>query len=534
MKAVDKNKLTYTVTHRCFFPTRASVTAYPQAGFLTMFACPLFHFLICVYVTCCYGTVAQATQQKQLSAISHPKGQHDAVKSSPASKPISPLEAEADTPLFPCDHKDLSSLLDDPLIHAATFSEAARPDLAHAVFDRILRTKRARMMFSGSSITAMGYFAKFTDALKSDGINVTIANLGVGASSMAYHLYCVDMSKAIPDVIFVEHAFTQWAEPIQGAEALFRKFLHLTTPSQIEADSSSTSGTSGSSSISSVTSTSTSGTTTPLRPLLVFINLVSVNRTCPQHPMYHDLILHYGMPVIDFCYLQSHCFMGKNAAHWVKYSADRIHPNGPHGPKFLGQIMKYWWDDQVIALKSKAKDIGPSSEQELMRIPEPLYRVNAITTTARCATVTNSSDIRLVPLGQPVGFELKTRTKFGTSFNNVKQYYESSTVGDYIEFPFTGSKLLVTIYQNPRGMGVMGVTIDGDRRNMVNVTGYCKPTSISSTNGVQSIVTVMSNLDPKVPHIARFEVLPQPGNPEFPGHSCQIIALLYNDAAQGN
>jgi hypothetical protein len=133
------------------------------------------------------------------------------------------------------------------------------------------RGESTHMLFTGSSITATGYFSNFVQYLEQrEHRNITVVNTGQGASDTTYHLYCVNYNEYTPDIIFADLRFTNANSDSQTQEALFRKLLSLR-----RRDGGS--------------------------PLLISVLMGLKNDKCdfPHEPSTSDFAKHYGFTILD-------------------------------------------------------------------------------------------------------------------------------------------------------------------------------------------------------------------------------------------
>jgi hypothetical protein len=396
----------------------------------------------------------------------------------------------------------LHKTLRDPTVNRAVYHFGGDRKLHAEVFQLIQKQKETgeatNILFTGSSITAMGYFTKFVDYLQNEEQrNITVNNLGRGASDTIYHLYCVEYDGQTPDIIFAEMRFTDWGADSQSKEALFRKLLNLR-----RRDGG--------------------------LPLLVLVHTTRLDDQCdvPDEPRFNDFAGHYGLSIIDTCLVTRRCFGANNYALWPMYSQDTIHPTTDLSRIFLAEILKEWWKHAPVLYEKTASSLGLNVSSK-STIPKHLYPVNAVNDNTHCRTLNDPSNM-LEPV-RVKGFEMKTRIKIGAlGFSNVKRCWQGNAVGDSITFPFTGSRLQVSIYQNSGPLGVMSVFLDDEKIPRTNISSFFEGYSWAKGNGRQFIISLFDNLSPGS-HTVTFTITDEPANPSDPGHDCQIIALLYSD-----
>ena len=378
------------------------------------------------------------------------------------------------------------------------------------VFELLDRHKRnnesTHILFTGSSVTTMGYFVKFTEYLETEeGRNLTIVNKGKGASDVLYHLYCVNYEDSTPDIIFAEIRFLDYVQEKRATEGFIRKLLSLR-----RRDGG--------------------------LPLVVFVNMGHIADTCdyPQQPKLNDFAGHYGLTMIDACLLMMHCFGRNNNKKYHLYAPDKIHPNTELGREFLADILKEWWKSAPLMYKKDSHLLRPRTPDMLAKqtLPDFLYPVNAINVNSRTVNCKVVNDIKntgidsLKPLTTK-GFKVITRVKQGAmGFQNTKHCLQGDAVGDYITFAFYGSHLQVAVYQGPFALGVMAVYIDGEPQPRKTVSSYFEGYEWSKGNGRQYILPLFDDLTSEN-HTVTFIITNEPANPQHPGHTCQIVALMW-------
>ena len=398
---------------------------------------------------------------------------------------------------------------EDPVLHRATFRHGGDRFRHVETFELLSRHKRnhesTHILFTGSAITEMGYFTTFIEYLKKEeGRNLIVKNKGKGSSDTYYHLYCINYEDCTPDIIFAEIRFTvkdepDWHPGIQSEEGLVRKLLSLR-----RRDGG--------------------------LPLVVYVYMGHIHDTCdyPQEPEFNDFAGHYGFTTIDICLVTKHCFGRHNYSKWGMYSADVVHPTPDISRQFLTDILKEWWKSAPRWYERNSKFLRPRTEHMLAKqtLPDRLYPVNAISNRTHCKVVGGKGIDSLKPLTTK-GFKIVKRVKIGEmGFNNIKRCWQGDTVGDYITFAFYGSRVQVTVYQGQGAFGIMAVYIDGEPKPRKTVTSYFEGFYWAKGNGRQLIIPLFDDLTSDN-HTVTFKITDQPANPENPGHTCQIIALLY-------
>jgi hypothetical protein len=389
----------------------------------------------------------------------------------------------------------------DIALARATMRNGGDRILHNEVFELLENHKNqgisSQFLFVGSSITAMGYFTKFTEYLvMEEKRNITVVNRGKGASDITYTLYCIHFSDCTPDVIFADLRFSDWNHDSQSKEALFRKLLSLR-----RRDGGS--------------------------PLLVLLNMGREHDNCdfPVETRYSDFAGHYGFTIIDACLAIRHCFGRNKYAKWSAYSSDNIHPTTDLSRAFLAELMKEWWVTSPAMYKQASTLLDHSKKGAKHVLPDLLYPVNAVSPRTLCQTLNDDNADVLKPISSK-GFVVKMRVKFGAmGFNNVKRCWQGNSTNDSITFPFFGSRLQVVIYQGPGPRGIMGVHIDGEAKARRNISSFFEGYEWAKGNGRQLIIPICDNLIPKN-HTVTFTITSDPANPANPGHECQILALL--------
>ena len=362
------------------------------------------------------------------------------------------------------------------------------------------------IMFTGSSITAIGYFVDFVDYLSvNESRKLTVVNLGRGAADTSYHLHCVPYEGNTPDVIFADFRFTDWQSDRLISEALFRKLQTLR-----RRDGG--------------------------LPLLVLMHFGRVSDACKTNSAFFSpMIGQYGLSSIDLCLLTRYCFGHHNYEKWPLYSGDKVHPTTNLSRAFIADAMIEWWKTASIRYSTELDLMGSeASDPKAYVLPPPLHKTKALGSHTHCQIAppenhitsgTSAMDL-LMPL-HTNGFVTKTRVKFGAlSFQNVKSCWQGSEVGHSITFPFTGTTLQMAIYQNPENMGMIDAYLDQESTPRTTITGYFEGYEWAKQNGRQMVVPVFAGLSAGK-HTVTFKINSQPANPKKPGHDVQIIALMF-------
>ncbi len=415
-------------------------------------------------------------------------------------------------------HANLSDLLhSNALFNRAIYKYGSDRKHHLEIFKLIEKQKRQNdslnLLFTGSSVTAMGYFTKFTEFLINEKqvYNLTIFNQGRGASDVVYHLYCVEYETIQPDIIIADLRFLDWNHSNQNKEALIRKLLSLQ-----RRDGG--------------------------MPLLVAIHLGRQNDRCDSplllEAKFNDFAGHYGFSLIDACLITSHCFKNDR---WSLYSNDAIHPTTALSRIFLSEILKEWWLSAPQIYMKNANDMITTTTNKVLlsntsstttKLPNYLYPNNAIQLKTYCKTLNeDNNDKRLMPIRNH-GFEMKTRTKIGEmGFTNIKKCWQSNQIGANISFIFYGNHLQVTLYQNSKGLGTMNVYLDDETIPRKIISSYFEGYPWAKGNGRQHIISLFDNddisSDNNQQHMVTFTIRDEPANIHEPGHECQIIALMY-------
>ena len=362
---------------------------------------------------------------------------------------------------------------------------------ASAALD-LLKNGTSEFLFSGSSITAMGYFSGFVRWLNQENITVKAVNRGHGATDIMYALHCVDFRNIQPSIVFAEFKVSDWYKRSDLMEALMMKFYHLGSLQN--------------------------------QPLIVFVNFNVKSDNCSTPVKFFDIASFHGAAIIDLCPIIRHCFGTEST--WPLYSVDDIHPNGPDADHFLTTLFKHWWadlQDTLFAALKGSKPVYANFSGNTM-----LYK--GLNGETRCDTANDDASNILKPQGEPAGFKQITRIKSGASgFHNIKRCWEGLSPGDHINFPFYGQRLSIAIYQKPAGMGVFTVYVDEDSKTSKNVSGFFQGYNWApglKEMGRQYIVDLYDNLTLGA-HNLSIVISHTPANPDLPGHNVQIIALLY-------
>lgn len=404
----------------------------------------------------------------------------------------------------------------DTSLHQLTFIPPSQVHIASMLFHRLGKMKNEgktlNALFTGSSITTMGYFYGFLEFLRNiEGLKVEAFNRGFGATDTTYSLFCIDIDDSKPDIVFADMRHSDWAKRSDVAEALFRKYVTMRT-----ADGHV--------------------------PLVVVINFSHMGDECPLPVKYNAIAMHYGFPIIDLCNLVKYCFGVNNyQSNWKTYSGDQIHPNTDTARKFITDVLVDWWKDlrTYVALNETVQHSDWEANRDLFTNPDAkpyLYFKSKISTNTTCMTANNNAVAGLHPIGTPVGFYLNERVKTGAQgFQNVKRCWEGNNVNDSITFEFYGRTLFVALFQRPKGMGVMDVYLDHEKSPRKSITGYFEGYNWLGRhrdNGRQEVLGLFDGDIPAGKHNVTFVVSDKVANPNSPGHSSQIIALLSEKPSQ--
>lgn len=362
--------------------------------------------------------------------------------------------------------------------------------------------KKISFLFSGSSITEMGYYHGFIEYLTNNGYNITSINKGHGAVDIVYQLYCVDFRDLSPLVIFVDIRHSDWnPDTPQFAEALIRKFFRL-KPREGKA-----------------------------LPLVVVVNFSHLNDDCILPIKFSQLFLYYGLPIIDFCQIVRFCFGANDYKYWSNYSSDSIHPTTTIAKKLITDALVFWWKDiqKYVSQHISLRNDSIKSLRSMKR--GHLYSVSPVGDKTSCDTANQDAISVLMPISAPSGFQMITRIKTGAQgFQNIKKCWEGSKPGDNITFSFYGDRLHVAIYQKSEGMGVADVYLDDETNPRTKLNGFFEGYDWNpdiKKNGRQMILKVFTDL-PFKSHNITFVISAVPSSAVNPGYSFQIIALLYS------
>lgn len=357
---------------------------------------------------------------------------------------------------------------------------------------------------------------------KKEGFNVTFHNHGHGATDISYTIYCIDMDKARPDLVLIDFSVNDYGHP-KLMDNLIRKALSL-----------------------------------PSKPVVVLVNMW-VAKHCPQtryllHAYYYQLPILNLCPAVDLCFGKSH--LPKHITDLYS-KTDGVHPWGPQGVKFIGDLMYAWWkrlenimvNDVQLDTNGKLIKHQHSYDELLKQYSEsgvtlaassllpPLYPNNPIGLCTSCAALVDDADGKLTPVEPPKGFRAVSRFKVGFGgfrtdgvgpTRSERKSWQAYEVGSEITFRFFGSRVEVAIWQRRDGMGVLHAFIDGNRKHIAKAHGFFKGYTWAmerNNTGRSYIVPLFEGLKDTV-HNITFIVSDEPANPWVKGHLTQIFALL--------
>lgn len=343
-------------------------------------------------------------------------------------------------------------------------------------------------------------------------------------------IFCVDIEKYRPDLVLIDFAVNDYGHP-KLMDTLIRKALLL-----------------------------------PSKPVVVLVNLWVSNR-CPV-PRYLLHSYYYQIPIINVCPAVNLCYgKGQLPKHISdKYSTtDGVHPWGTQGVKFLGEILFAWWkkleklvsqdftmdfDGKLVAhshsfdkfLTDSGANAIVSVEELAKELPPPIYLANPIGLCTRCEALADDADGKLAPITPPKGFRVITRTKIGYGgFNpddknpstiapqkSFKRSWQADRPGAEISFRFYGSSVKIAIWQRRDGMGIMNAFVDGNKDNIIKVSGFFKGYTWAmerNNTGRSEIIPLFEGLKDDY-HTLTLVVSDQPANPWVKGHLSQVFALL--------
>eukprot|EP00607_Mallomonas_marina_P005323 CAMPEP_0182436274 /NCGR_PEP_ID=MMETSP1167-20130531/80650_1 /TAXON_ID=2988 /ORGANISM="Mallomonas Sp, Strain CCMP3275" /LENGTH=190 /DNA_ID=CAMNT_0024628259 /DNA_START=347 /DNA_END=916 /DNA_ORIENTATION=+ len=162
------------------------------------------------------------------------------------------------------------------------------------------------------------------------------------------------------------------------------------------------------------------------------------------------------------------------------------------------------------------------------RLPKRIYKTNSTGMYKFCECLNDHAAYGLYPV-ENNGFDIITRTKVGKlSFQSTKRCWESATPGSSITFQFQGTHLIVVVYQKNKDMGMIEVKLDNETHPSHSINLYFEGYHWSRVSqGRQYAYPLFANLT-DILHTVTFIVSNQSSCPDKPGHSVQIIALLYS------
>lgn len=388
-----------------------------------------------------------------------------------------------------------------------------------AVYQRVQARKGINLLTLGGSITAGGYFMEFVRALNADGLNATYHNHGHGATDITYTIYCIDIERYSPDLVLIDFSVNDNGHPKQ-MDGLIRKALAL-----------------------------------PSQPIVLLVNLW-VTKHCPQprymlHAHYYQLPLLNLCPAVDLCFGKAHL---PKAVSDLYSKTDGVHPWGPKGVKFLGDMLFAWWKrleritTQDVQMDTAGKTIvhKHSFDHILQQravhndkaavLPPPLYVNNPIGLCTRCDALADDADGKLLPVHMQ-GFKVATRVKVGfggfkqdksQATKSMRKSWLADTPGSEISFRFYGSTVGVAIWQRRDGMGVLHAHIDDNKAQIAKASGFFRGYTWAmekNNTGRSEIVTLFEGLTDTA-HTITLRVSDEPANPFVVGHLVQIFALL--------
>lgn len=401
------------------------------------------------------------------------------------------------------------------------------------VKQRIQKTKAIDILALGGSITAGGYFLEFVRLLQTEqSLNVTYHNHGHGATEITYTIFCVDIDKYSPDIVLIDFSVNDYGHP-KLMEALIRKVVVMKSS-----------------------------------PVVLLVNLW-VKEDCPV-TRYLLHAYYYQLPVINMCPSVDLCFGKKHMPSYIseQYSkTDGVHPWGPAGVKFIGDMMYAWWKrlDSVVSTdtffdtsgktvieahsfsnldlskggnSNSTVEIIPGPWDGVTGLPPPIYVGNPIGLCTLCEALADDADARLSPMEKPRGFRMVTRVKIGyggfdpalksTATKSFKRCWQADKVGSSISFKFYGSSVKIAIWQRRDGMGVIHAFVDRDRSHVVKASGFFKGYTWAmekNNTGRSEIMPLFEGLADKE-HTLTLEVGNEPANIWVKGHTVQVFAIL--------
>jgi hypothetical protein len=328
----------------------------------------------------------------------------------------------------------------------------------------------------------------------------------------------------------------------------------------------------------------------PSKPVVVLVNLW-IEKDCPV-PRYLLHSYYYSVPLINVCPAVTLCFGYKVLPKQIsdQYSktgdslmmidfycspclssysfVDGVHPWGPKGVLFLGELLYAWWRrleklltqdttmdfdgsytthtrsfDQFL-LPPSSSDSNISSSLSVKDLLPPIYTNNPIGLCTRCDALTDDADGKLVPISQPKGFRMVTRAKVGYggfastgeknptaikgATKSFKKSWHADIPGSEITFRFYGSSVKIAIWQRRDGMGILNAYLDGNTEKYVKASGFFKGYTWAmerNNTGRSEIIPLYEGLTDDF-HTLRLVVSDQPANPWVKGYLTQIFALL--------
>lgn len=220
-------------------------------------------------------------------------------------------------------------------------------------------------------------------------------------------IFCVDTEKYSPDLVLIDFSVNDYGHP-KLMDALIRKATAMKS-----------------------------------NPIVVLVNLWVSSNCGTTRYLLHGY--YYNIPIIAVCPAVNLCFGHKRLPKSIsdQYSrTDGVHPWGPKGVKFIGDLMYAWWRRLKLLLVEyydsnrahaetqptfEAVDHSklPSLDVVMVRnqkplvvlkqttLPPPLYATNPVGLCTRCEALADDADAMLKPATQPKGFRVVTRTKIG-------------------------------------------------------------------------------------------------------------------------
>ena len=370
--------------------------------------------------------------------------------------------------------------------------------------NNIYKKKNATFLFLGGSITAhLRYYEDFVQILKNDSeLKITTHNFGHGGPGPGYTLYCEQFQESRPDVVFIDYGVNE-EPPSTHFEALIRKTLAIDSEHP---------------------------------PLIFIVNFInSVNKLCGESPNFLDLAVYYNLVFVDFCAIVNHCFQD-----WQEYTQDGVHPSKSGVGIITAELVNSWKYLKKLGEDHKITHRAMNDITKLDHFYSDSKSLGRVYDFMFCDTVLNiesnsSTSHFLQPTNRSYGFEVITRVSGYRGFESVKRCWEAKRPDSNITFQFYGKEVSVAVYQHPRFMGIFDACLDIDTSvNCIrNITSYFEGYPWHSTGGRQIIYPLFKNLDSDSLHSITFLTTRYVGNPQYPGHNMNVIALLYSSQSSG-